>query len=81
MQQLPTYGEVLGFLRFLGVREFYDDLNAEVFILLLPAPYVCAHILTTRSVITLIYSKQPISTHKCIYLLFCCYKRIFFPTL
>lgn len=61
--------------------EFYDDLNSEVFILLIPVPYVPAHILITRLVLSLLYSKQPILTHKCIYLLFCCYKRIFFPTL
>lgn len=47
MQQLLTYREVLGFLHFLEVKEFYDALNAEVFILLLPAPSVNAHILTT----------------------------------
>lgn len=45
MQQLPTYRLVLGFLHFLEAKEFYDYLNAEVFILF-PVPYVHVHILT-----------------------------------
>lgn len=56
--------------------KFYDDFNADAFILLL-SPSVYAHILTA---ISLIHNKQTDSMHKCVYLLFC-YKGILFPIL